>query len=77
MLKLLKKPLIFVTDFSEENVPLEVLQRSNIYTNGRGVDGHQVLMFRLKTHKKGVVPSEELRKNVVYWMERAIRFTRA
>lgn len=56
-------------------MPIEVLHKSNIYLhNGRGVEGHQILMVKLKIHKKGIHSGEDLKKNVVYWMERAIRF---
>lgn len=70
-----RKQLIFnyFQDFTEANVPDDVLQKSKVYLNGRDVEGRQVLIIALNHHRKGVHPGEDLKKNVVYWMERAIR----
>lgn len=54
-------------------VKRDCLERGLVYTHGTDVDGRSLLIFNCKKHVKGQGDTEELKKCVVYWMERLQR----
>ncbi|XP_046997171.1 motile sperm domain-containing protein 2-like [Schistocerca americana] len=54
-------------------VKRDYLECGFVYTHGTDVDGRSLLIFNCKKHVKGQGDNEELKKCVVYWMERLQR----
>lgn len=58
---------------TEEKIPKKLLENSILFFNGRDIEGRLIIMCQIKNHRKGIYEVEDLKKNLVYWMERGIR----
>uniref|UniRef100_A0A224XF82 Putative phosphatidylinositol transfer protein pdr16 n=1 Tax=Panstrongylus lignarius TaxID=156445 RepID=A0A224XF82_9HEMI len=62
-----------VNEISEQTVNREYLEEGSIFVHSRDKDGKSLFIFRCCKHVKGQKDFEELKKCVVYWMERVER----
>lgn len=63
----------FFVELSEQTVNREYLEEGSIFVYSRDKDGKSLFIFRCCKHVKGQKDFEELKKCVVYWMERVER----
>lgn len=60
-------------ELSESNVRVDYLSDGTIFSRGKDIDGSTLLIFKCKLHVKGQRDMDELKKCVVYWLERLER----
>lgn len=65
--------VIYFSDLSENNLRKDYLEHGSVYAHGRDIDGRSLLVFNTKKHVKGQKDLDEIKKCVVYWMERLQR----
>ncbi|XP_076271654.1 motile sperm domain-containing protein 2-like isoform X1 [Rhynchophorus ferrugineus] len=63
-----------VNDINENNIKMDLIIKGCFFTYGKDIMGSTLLVFRGKLYK-GSINQDELRKCVIYWMERAERLT--
>lgn len=64
---------VFVLDITESNVNMEYVKEGACFCHGRDKDGSLMFIFRGKKHIKGSKNMDELKRCVLYWMERMDR----
>lgn len=74
--KAIKLPGILPTDICEKDLPKDYLINSNVYLHGRDTDGKLILMFKCRTHFRGSRSADDLKRCLVYWIERGFRETK-
>lgn len=52
---------------------MDYLINSNIYIRGRDMDDKMLLLFKCKLHTRGSKDMNDLKRCLVYWIERAFR----
>lgn len=52
---------------------MAILEEGSIFSHGRDKDGKALLVFKSKKHVKGKYDFEELKRALIYWMERLER----
>jgi hypothetical protein len=52
---------------------MDYLINSNVYLRGRDLDGVPILMFVGKAHTRGTKNMDDLKRCLVYWIERGLR----
>lgn len=55
---------------------MDYLTNSNVYLHGRDLDGKLILMFNCRAHTRGCKKYEDLKRCLVYWIERGLRETK-
>ncbi|KAL0280054.1 UNVERIFIED_CONTAM: hypothetical protein PYX00_001464 [Menopon gallinae] len=60
-------------DINEKNVNLELLESGSMFPHGKDRDGKTLLIFKSKKHVKGTYNFEDIKRVLVYWMERLER----
>lgn len=55
---------------------MDYLINSNLYLHGRDLDGKLILMFKGKLHVRGRRNMNDLKRCLVYWIERGLRQTK-
>lgn len=63
----------FSTEISEDNVRQDYLLSNNVYLHGRDLDGKLMMLFLCKDHVRGSKDLKDLKKIMVYWIERGFR----
>lgn len=62
-----------VNEITEDNVRMEYLINSSCYLHGRDLDGKLIFMFKSKWHTRGSKNMDDLKRCLLYWIERAFR----
>lgn len=52
---------------------MSILEEGSMFSHNRDIDGKALLIFKSKKHFKGVHDFEDLKRCLVYWMERLER----
>jgi len=61
-----------VEEVTEKTVNKEILERGSLFTHGRDLDGSKLIILHLKNHAKGEFPMDELKRVLVYLIERVL-----
>ncbi|XP_014290468.1 motile sperm domain-containing protein 2 isoform X2 [Halyomorpha halys] len=62
-----------VNEINENNINMNYLNDGSVFVHNRDKDGKSLFIFTYKKHVKGQKDFEELKKIVIYWMERVER----
>lgn len=62
-----------VNEITENNINMSYLNDGTVFVHNRDKDGKSLLIFTYRKHIKGQKDFEELKKIVIYWMERVER----
>ncbi|KAK9499411.1 hypothetical protein O3M35_002453 [Rhynocoris fuscipes] len=62
-----------VNEINDQTINKEYLEEGSIFVHGRDKDGKSLFIFKCCKHVKGQKDFEELKRCVVYWMERVER----
>lgn len=55
---------------------MDYLINTNLYLHGRDLDGKLILMFKSKLHIRGTKNMDDLKRCLIYWIERGFRETK-
>ncbi|XP_045463540.1 motile sperm domain-containing protein 2-like [Harmonia axyridis] len=64
-----------VSDISEKNIKMDILILGGFFPRGTDIDGATLLIFRCKKYVKNQFDGNDIRRCVLYWMERLERQT--
>ena len=65
--------MVFLPDICEENIRLDYVKCGDIFIHGRDIDDSVMIIFRSKMHTRGQQNMDDLKRCLVYWIERAFR----
>lgn len=68
-----EKQICLFSDINESNVNMEYLKEGGFFCHGRARDGSLLFIFKGKKHVKGLRDTEDIKRCVIYWMERMER----
>lgn len=60
-------------DINDNTIKKELIIPGGFFPHGRDVDGSLLLIFKCKTYVKNQVETEEIKRCVIYWLERLER----
>lgn len=62
-----------IPDICEENVRLDYLQEGQMFVRNKDLDGRPLLIFLCKYFIRGAKNMDDLKRCLIYWVERALR----
>ncbi|XP_041358108.1 motile sperm domain-containing protein 2-like isoform X2 [Gigantopelta aegis] len=62
-----------INDITEDTFERWAWERGAVYFHNVDKDGHAILYFRVKEHKRGEQPTEKVKQFVAYWLESAFK----
>ncbi|CAG9790534.1 unnamed protein product [Diatraea saccharalis] len=70
---LLWRKTVGANDINETNIRLDYMKEGIFFPHGRDIDGSLVLIIKSKLHVKGQKDFEEIKKILIYWLDRIER----
>ncbi|KAL1517251.1 hypothetical protein ABEB36_001038 [Hypothenemus hampei] len=64
-----------VNDITEQTIKMDLIVKGAFFPCGKDKDGKTLLIIKSKMHTKGAAEGDDLKRCIVYWLERTERMT--